>query len=80
MECFLRETELLAAARFRSGLVRAVDYLAPAVSDNDDFAPGLTGFFEDSGVYPDFPLRISRASKSPLQGGSSSARGQHERA
>jgi hypothetical protein len=55
MECFLRETELLAAARFRSCLVRAADYLAPAVSDDDEFAPGLTGFFEVSSRGPRLP-------------------------
>ena len=78
MECFLRETKLLAAAPFR--FVRAADYLPLQSQMTMILRQAWPGFFEDSGVYPDFPLRISRASKSPLQGGSSSAGGHHQRA
>jgi len=46
MECFLRETELPAAAPSSPDLVRAPDILPLALSFRDDFTPRLTGTFE----------------------------------
>jgi len=80
MECFSSETKLLAAVPFRSGLSVRRTILHLQYRTTMILRQAWPGFFENSGVYPDFPLRISRASKGPLQGGSSSSRGQHERA
>jgi len=46
MKCYLRETELLNASRFCSGVGHAADYLVPAVTDDNDYAPRLTDFLE----------------------------------